>query len=114
MLPVRNGPDIKNKLVEKLKLNQFIFATDTVGGWKKFYKGYVRTPYLDLVSSKGTLYETLVEVKFREGPSANQKVRATLKKGKDIKYFGRDPWNNEWAVTNYGYCKYKNNIKKKN
>ena len=97
MLPVRNGPDIKNKLVEKLKLGQFFFATDTVSGWKKFYKGYVRTPYLELVSNRGNDKITPVNVKFRDGPSSNHKIRKTLKKGSSFKYFGRDPWNNEWA-----------------
>jgi len=106
-LPVRNGPDIKNKMVNKLKLGQYIYATETVGGWKKFCKGYVRTPYLELVSSKGTRYETLVDLNFREGPSTNQKIRETLKTGTGFRYLGRDPWNNEWAVTNHGYCKAK-------
>jgi len=106
-LPVRSGPDVKSKMVEKLKLNQYIYATETVKGFKKFYKGYVRTPYLELVSSKGIPYETTSNHNFRAGPSENDTKLKTLKKGTHFKYFLRDPWNNNWAVTDHGYCKVK-------
>jgi len=109
-LPVRSGPNIKDKMVEKLKLNQYIYATESSNGWKKFYKGYVREPYLQIVQ-KGTTYETKTDAKFRVGPATNQKLLKTLKKGTKIKYFGNDPWTKDWAVTNQGYVIAKN-IKK--
>jgi len=107
-LNVRKEATTKSDIVGHLKDGQYIYATSVSNGWAKFHKGYASTNYLIKVSNgDGTDYKTNDNLNFRTGPSTDYKIITTLKKGTTVSYFGKDPFNSEWAVTNQGYASLK-------
>jgi len=102
-LNIRNGPGLDKKVVGSLHNNDLIYAISVADGWAKFYKGYVSTKYLKKATGP-VKYETTENLNFRKGPATNYKIFDTLKKGTVVNYYGRDPFNNNWAVTGKGYA----------
>jgi len=102
-LNVRSGPGYDYSVVGSLKRNQLIYVTTISGEWAKFYKGYVSTTYIKKATG-GSAYRTNVDLNFRTGPTTDFYILKTLKKGTGVTYYGRDPWNSGWGVTNQGYC----------
>jgi len=105
-LNIRDGPDTTFGIIGSIRKDQLIYATEVTNGWAKFYKGYVKADYIKEVTS-GEDYKTNVNLNFRTGPSTGYTILTTLEKGTGITFYGRDPWNNGWAVTNKGYCSMK-------
>jgi len=102
-LNVRSGPGTNYGIVGTLKLNDVIYVLSTSKGWAKFYKGYVSTDYLK-AGTNPLKYETTTDLNFREGPSPDYSALTTLKQGKAVNYYGRDPSTTSWAVTDKGYA----------
>jgi len=103
-LNIRNGPGTQYGIVGSLYNNQYIYTNNAQSnGWVKFYKGYVNVGYLTKEYT-GSAYKTNVDLNFRSGPSTGYTRIVLLNKGTKVNYFGRDPWNNGWAVTDRGYC----------
>jgi len=110
-LNIRSGPGYEYGIVGSLKRNQLIYVTSFSGEWAKFYKGYVSTTYIKKATG-GKAYQTNVNLNFRSGPTTNYDILRTLNKGTGVTYYGRDPWNNGWGVTNKGYCSMQYNNEK--
>jgi len=102
-LNVRSGPGTGYSIVGKLYNNQLIFATSVSNGWAKFYNGYASTTYLTKVTSGGKDYVVTADaLNFRTGPYKT--ILTTLKQNTVVKYYGTDPFNTSWYITNQGYA----------
>ena len=104
-LNIRNGDDTSYNIVGTISSGQYIFVTTiSSNGWAKFYKGYVSGKYITKVNSNVNYKVNTEGLNFRTGPGQSYNKLATLNNGYQIVYYSRDPWNNNWAVTNKGYC----------
>ncbi len=104
-LNIRKGDDAHYGIVGTLSNGQYIFvSTISSNGWAKFYKGYVNSKYLIKVSLSANYKVNTGGLNFRLGPGTSYSKFSYLSKGAKFVYYSRDPWNNNWAVTNYGYC----------
>ena len=104
-LNIRKGDDVRYGIVVTLSNGQYIFvSTISSNGWAKFYKGYVNSKYLTKVSSIANYKVNTGGLNFRLGPGTSYSKYSYLSKGAKFIYYSRDPWNTNWAVTNYGYC----------
>lgn len=103
-LNIRKSPSTDSPIVGSLNNGQLIYVLSRSKGWAKFYKGYVSEKYIVKTTKKNNNYKTNAALNFRKGPSTNHEIITTLKKDTKIIYFGRDPFNNVWAVTNKGYA----------
>ncbi|ORX77570.1 hypothetical protein BCR32DRAFT_283084, partial [Anaeromyces robustus] len=98
-----SGPSTGSSIVGSLLRNNYIYVESISNGWAKFYRGYCSSTYL--IKMGGSVnYRTNADLNFRTGPSTSYGRITTLSTGTSVVYYGRDPWNNGWGVTNYGYC----------
>ncbi|KAL6621368.1 hypothetical protein U3516DRAFT_862626, partial [Neocallimastix sp. 'constans'] len=105
-ISIRNGAGTNYGIVGivgSLKYKDLIYAISVSNGWAKFYKGYVSTTYLKEVTDL-VKYETNTFLNCRIGPSTKYTIVKTLNEGTVVNYYGRDPTNKEWTVTDNGYC----------
>lgn len=102
-LNIRQSPNINSVIVDTIANDKLIYVQSISNGWAKFYKGYCSTQYLIKVSG-GNKYSTTSDLNFRNGPGISYDRINTLNKGTTITYYGMDPWNNGWGVTDKGYC----------
>jgi len=102
-LNIRSGPGTNYSVVGLLKKNQLIYVTSQSKQWARFYKGYVSRSYLKKATG-AVKYVTTTGLNFRVGPSTNKSIITTLNKGTVVNYYGRDPFNKGWGVTNRGYA----------
>ena len=84
----------------------YIYATGVSNGYAKFYKGYVSLSGLQKQTSTKTNYKVTAKdgLYFNSGPGTNYNSLSLKKYGTAVVYYGRDWWENNWGVTNYGYC----------
>jgi len=100
---IRKDAKPSSSVVGTLKVGQLIYATSITKGWAKFYKGYVEISSLTEVKVS-TAYTTKEDkVCCRDGPFSNYGCISTKKKGTPVTYYGVDPFNKDWCITNYGY-----------
>jgi len=83
----------------------YIYATGVSNGYAKFYKGYVSLSGLQKQTSTKTNYKVTKDgLNFNSGPGTNYNNLTKQKSGTGVVYYGRDWWENNWGVTNLGYC----------
>jgi len=93
-------------IIDQIPKNQYIYVTEADDKWAKFYKGYSSLEYLAKIYTENgeKVKITASGLNFRTGPDTSYTIINTLSKDTEVIYYGKDYWNNEWGITNYGYC----------
>ncbi|OUM57922.1 hypothetical protein PIROE2DRAFT_64729 [Piromyces sp. E2] len=102
-LNVRKEPSNSSPIVGSLKKNDYIFVTNISNGWAKYYMGYCNFQHLEKVTIDPK-YITTGSLNFSVGPSPTYGIITTLSGNTIVTYYGRDPINNDWGITDKGYC----------
>lgn len=103
-LTVRTGPSTSYSKCGSLPKGSVFYSKGSSNGWAQLYNGHVSGSYL---KEAPVLNKVVISgsnsVNIREGPGTNHKIITSLSKGTELEYYGRDPTNNDWGVTNKGY-----------
>jgi len=102
-LNIRESPNTSSAIVGTINEGKLIYVQSISNGWAKFYKGYCYAQYLIKVTN-GSTYSTTSDLNFRNGPGTSYDRIEVLNKGSTVIYYGIDPWNSDWGVTDRGYC----------
>ncbi|OUM58034.1 hypothetical protein PIROE2DRAFT_16793, partial [Piromyces sp. E2] len=88
-----------------LDTGDYIYATGTSNGYAKFYKGYVSLTGLQKQTTTKNNYKVTADdgLNFRSGPGTGYNKLTLKNYGTGVVYYGRDWWERNWGVTNFGY-----------
>jgi len=92
--------------IGSLVSGQYIIGSSESQNWVQFGEGYVDTS--SLVEVQGTSgYYVTSDIISRTGPSISYSEIASVVKGTEITYYGVDPNDSNWCITDAGYIEKK-------
>jgi len=92
--------------IGSLVSGQYIIGSSESQNWVQFGEGYVDTS--SLVEVQGTSgYYVTSDIISRTGPSISYSEVASVEQGTEITYYGEDPNDSNWCITDAGYIEKK-------